>query len=162
MITIAKTSGSFWQYHKDDPNDTKSKFLLIQIQDKSNRKNTGNTKDVQIAMPFKYLSNFWKALDIPLINFEVNITLTCSEKCVITNSIDARTFEITDTKLYVPVVNLSTQYNTKLLEQLKPGLKRKIIWNKYQSNVPTQAKKQYLYYLIDCFQGANRLFGFLI
>ena len=53
MITIAKTSGSFWQYHKDDPNDTKSKFLLIQIQDKSNRKNAGNTKDVQIAMPFK-------------------------------------------------------------------------------------------------------------
>ena len=76
MITIAKTSGSFWQYHKDDPNDTKSKLLLIQIQGKSNRKNAGNTKDVQIAMPFKYLSNFWKALDIPLINFEVNITLT--------------------------------------------------------------------------------------
>ena len=74
MITIAKTSGSFWQYHKDDPNDTKSKFLLIQIQDKSNRKNAGNTKDVQIAMPFKYLSNFWKALLELLIQLLVHFT----------------------------------------------------------------------------------------
>ena len=125
MITIAKTSGSFWQYHKDDPNDKKGKLLLIHIQGKSNRKNAGNTKDIQIATPFKYLSNSWKTLDIPLVNFEMNLILTWSGKCVITNSTDARTFEITDTKLYVPVVTLSSQHNAKLLEQLKPGLKRK-------------------------------------
>ena len=61
----------------------------------------------------------------------------------------AATFSITDKKLYVPVVTLSTQDNTKLLEQLKSGLKRTINWNKYQSKMSTERKKQYLDYLID-------------
>ena len=65
-------------------------------------------------VPLKYLSNFWRTLEMPLINCEVNLTLTC----VITDSTDVGTFEITDTKLYVPVVTLSTQENAKLLQQL--------------------------------------------
>ena len=69
------------------------------------------------------------------------------------------TFSITDTKLYVPVVTLSTQYHAKLLEQLKTGLKRKINWNKYQSKISRERQNQYLDYLIDpSFQGVNRLF----
>ena len=84
-------------------------------------------------VPLKYLSNFWRTREIPLINCEVNLILTWSLACVITNSTGAGTFEITDTKLYVPVVTLSTQDKSKLLQQLKSGFKRVISWNKYLS-----------------------------
>ena len=70
---------------------------------------------------------------MPLINCEVNLILTYSKDCVITNPTGAGTFEIKDTKLYVPVVTLSTQDNAKLLQQLKSGFRRTINWNKYQS-----------------------------
>ena len=70
---------------------------------------------------------------MPLINCEVNLILTWPSTCVITNSTSAGTFEITDTKLYVPAVPLSIQDNSKLLQQLKSGFKRVINWNKYLS-----------------------------
>ena len=70
---------------------------------------------------------------MPLINSEVNLILTWSSTCVITNSTGTGTFEITDTKLYVPVVTLATKENVKLLQQLKSGFKRVINWNKYLS-----------------------------
>ena len=73
---------------------------------------------------------FWRTLEIPLIYCEVNFILTCSSTCVITNSTDAGTFAITDTKLYVSVVILSTQDKSKLLQQLKSGFKRVVNWNK--------------------------------
>ena len=82
-------------------------------------------------VPLKYLGNFWRNLDVPLINCEVNLILTWSSTCVITDSDGAGTFAITDTKVYVPVVTLSTQENTKFLQQLKSGFKRVINWNKY-------------------------------
>ena len=68
-------------------------------------------------------------------------------------------FEITETKLYVPVVTLSTQDNAKLLQQLKSGFERAINWNKYESNIKTFAQKRYLNQLINpSFQGVNRIF----
>ena len=77
-----------------------------------------------------------KTLEIPLINCEINLILTWSINCVIVSSNVANqnaTFPITDTKLYVNVVTLSTQDNSKLLQQLKSGFKRVINWNKYLS-----------------------------
>ena len=65
---------------------------------------------------------------------EVNLILTWWSTCVISNSTIAGTFTITDTKLYVPVVTLSTQDNAKLLQQLKSAFKIAINWNKYQSD----------------------------
>ena len=82
-------------------------------------------------IPLKYLSNFWRNLEIPLINCEVNLILPWSATCVITNSTSAGTFEITDTKSYVPVVTLSTQDNSKLLQQLKSDFKRVINWKSF-------------------------------
>ena len=63
---------------------------------------------------------------MPLINCEINLILTWSSTCVITNSTGAGRFTITDTKLYVPVITLSTQDNAKLLQQFKSGFKRTI------------------------------------
>ena len=59
-----------------------------------------------IMVPLKYLSNFWRTLEMSLINCEVKLNLTWSSTCVITNSTGARTFAIIDTKIYVPVVTL--------------------------------------------------------
>ena len=96
---------------------------------------------------------------MPLINCEVNLELAWSKDCVITNSTGEVKFQITETKLYVPVVTLSTQDNAKLLQQLKSGFKRTINWNKYESNIKTFAQNRYLNHLINpSFQGVNRLF----
>ena len=110
-------------------------------------------------MPLKYLSNFWRTLEMPLINCEVNLILTWSPTCIISAAIGETKFKITDAKLYLPVVTLSTQDNAKLLQQLKSGFKRTINWKKYESNVKTFAQGRYLNHLINpSFQGVNRLF----
>ena len=98
-------------------------------------------KEVEIAVPLKYLSNFWRTLNMPLINCEVSLILTWSENCVIT-SIEKKergkintggdtsptnaTFKITDTKLCVPVITLSSENDKTILEQLRTGFKRTI------------------------------------
>ena len=85
-------------------------------------------------VPLKYLSNFWRTLEMPLINCEVELIYNWSANCVIIyTNVNNRvpTFTITETNLYVPEVTLSTQDNAKLLPQLKPGFKSTISWNKY-------------------------------
>ena len=107
----------------------------------------------------KYLSDFWRTLEMPLINCEVNLILTWSSTSVITNSTVAGTFEITNTKLYVPVVTLSTQHNSKLLQQLKSGFKKVIKWNKYLSKPELLRRNPNLNHLVEpSFQGVKRLF----
>ena len=129
----AKTSRSLWQYFRDEPDDdlkdSESFKSKIKITEKT--PNNGNEKDVEIMVPLKYLSNFWRTLEMPLINCEVNLILTWSSTCVFTNSNGAGTFKISDAKHYVPVVTLSTEENAKLLQQLKSDFKRVINWNKY-------------------------------
>ena len=140
-----KTSGSLRQYYKDDPNDviTQSKLFKSKIKITGKNPPAGNTKDVEIIVPLKYLSNFWRTLEMPLINCEVNLILTWSKDCVITNSTGEGKFGITKTKLYVPVVTLSTKDNVKLLQQLQleSGFKRTINWNKYMNQVQKHMHK---------------------
>ena len=109
----SKTSGSLWQYYKDEPNDNlaNSESFKSKVKITGKTPNNGNTKDVEIIVPLKYLSNFWRTLEMPLINCEVSLFLTWSSTCVITNSTGEERFTITDTKLYIPVVTLSTQDN---------------------------------------------------
>ena len=99
---------------------------------------------------------------MPLINCEVNLILTWSSTCVliVTNTQNQNaTFVKTDTKLYVPVVTLSTQENTKFFQQLKLGFKRVINWNKYSSKPELLAQNPNLNHLVEpSFQGVNRLF----
>ena len=96
---------------------------------------------------------------MPLINCEVNLIFTCSKDCVVINSAGAGNFTITETKLYVPVVTLSTEYNAKLLQKLKSDFKRAINWNKYESGVKKFLQIRYLNYVINpSFQEVNRLF----
>ena len=132
-----KTSGSLWQYYKDDPNGniTQSESFKFKIKITGKTPAAGNTKDLEIIVPLKYLNNFWRTLEMPLINCEVNLILTWLPTCVISSATGETKFKITETKLYIPVVTLSTQDNAKLLQQFKSGFKRKINWNKYESNI---------------------------
>ena len=157
----AKTTGSLWQYFKDDPNDNlaESESFKSKIKITGKTPNNNNVKNIDIMVPLKYLNNFWRTLKMPLINCEVNLILIWSSTCVITNSNGAGTCAITDTKLYVPVVTLSTQENTKFLQQLKSGFKRVINWNKYLSKPELIRRNPNLNHLVEpSFQGINRLF----
>ena len=84
----SKTSGRLWQYYMDDPNDnlTDTKSFKSNRKITGNTPNNGNTKDVEIIVPLKYLSNFCRTLEMPLINCEVNLISTWSKYCAITNS----------------------------------------------------------------------------
>ena len=169
----AKTTGSLWQYCKDIPARNANGDIAIFAENnttdsfKFKAKITGQTgidgtKDVEIMVPLKYLSNFWRILEIPLINCEVNLIVTWSSSCVLISTAiqnQNATFAITDTKLYVPVVTLSTQENTKFLQQLKSGFKRVINWNKYLSKPELLPQNPILNHLVEpSFQGVNRLF----
>ena len=134
--------------------------------------------DVKIVVPLKHLNDFWRHLDIPLINCEVELILTWFKNCVlidkstreanyganpvvyeIDNPEDA-TFKITDIKLFVSVVTLSKENDIKLLEKLKTGFKRTNKWNKYRSQMSIQPQNNNLNYLIDpTFTNVNRLFA---
>ena len=169
----SKTSGSLWQYCKDIPavdnNNAIVNFAENNLTDSFNFKvkmtgQTGDdgTKNVEIMVPLKYLSNFWRTLEMPLINCEINLILTWPTNCFIVSTNIANqnaTFEITDTKLYVPVETLSTQDSSKLLQQLNLGFKRVISWNNYLSKAELLRRNPNLNNLVESsFQGVNRLF----
>ena len=84
----SKTFGSLWQWYKDEANDnivdsesSKSKRII-----KGKTPTDRNRKNAAIIVPFKYLSNFWRTLEMPLINCEVDVILTSSKDCVTTKS----------------------------------------------------------------------------
>ena len=192
-----KTIGSLYNYYRDElTNDDNDKFANINVVNseafKYKNKITGNTYNVnagadgydvnkngtqkiELAIPLKYLGNFWRALNIPLISCEVFLELKWNKNCVITSlerrQVDAgrpvvrdnaptgATLSITDCKLYVPVVTLSKDDEIKLSTNLKSGFKREIIWNKYRSQMTTEAINNNLNILIDpTFTNVNRLF----
>ena len=171
--SYVKTTGSLWQYCKDVPsrNDNNQiiNFAANNLTNSFNFKakitgqtRNNGTKDVEIMVPLKYLSYFLRTLEMHLSNSEVNLILTCSSTCVlIATGVQNQnaTFAITDTKLYVPVVTISTQENAKFFQQLKSGFKRVINWNKYLSKPELLAQNPNLNHLVEPnFQGVSRLF----
>ena len=152
-----------------DNNNTIVNFAENNLTDSFNFKvkmtgQTGDdgTKDVEIMVPLKHPSNIWRTLELPFINCEINLILTWSTNCVMVSTKVANqnaTFEITDTKLYVPVVTLSTQDNSKLPQQLKYGFKRVINWNEHLSKPELLRRNPNLNHLVEpSFQGVDRLF----
>ena len=176
----SNTSGSLWPYCKEIPainnngaivdfngaNATDSfnfkTKITGQTADNNNNGNIAGRGDVEIMVPLKYLSNFWRTLEMPLINCEIKLLLTWSRDCVIIyTDVDEQnpTFTITETNLYVPVVTLSTQDNAELLPQSKSGFKKPISRNKYLAKPELSAQNPNLNHLIEPrFQGVNTLF----
>ena len=171
-----KTSGSLFNYYRDEPKEhtigAGNNAINISIRNSKSFKTkiTGSLdagedekEDIKFAIPLKYLGNFWRSLDIPLINCEITLILSWYETCVLVgkalrNAPDPQPnpaiaaiesprdtkFEITDCKLYVPVVTLSFENDNKLLVQLKSGFKSSIKWNKYISQMSNKNKNNKL------------------
>ena len=134
--------------------------------------NNSGKKSIELAILLKCFGNFWRALNIPLISCEVSLEVKWNKTCVITSqqigvNLDGgntaaptgATLTINDCKLYIPVVTLSKDDEIKLLTNLKSGFIREIIWNKYRSQISTEATNNNLNILIDpAFTNVNRLF----
>ena len=190
-----KTIGSLHNYYRDELSDDAddNNFDNIKVVNsntfKYKNKITGNTynvdagaqgydvnkngtQEVELAIPLKYLGNFWRALNIPLISCEVSLELKWDKNCIITsleqrdigggnrdNALTGATLAINHCKLYVPAVTLSKDDKIKLLTNLKSGFQGEIIWNKCRSQMTTEAINNNLNILIDpIFTNANRLF----
>ena len=192
-----KIIGSLYNYYRDeltyDDNDNFANRNVVNSEAfKYKNKITGDTYNVdagaqgydvnkngmqEIELPklLKYLGNFWRVLNIPLISCEVFLELKWNKNCVITSlgqrQVDAgppvvrdnaprgATLAINNCKLYVPVVTLSKDDEIKLLTNLKSRFKREIIWNKYRSQMTTEETNNNLNILLDpTFTNVNRLF----
>ena len=118
----------------------------------------GTVNVEEVAVPLIYSSNFSRSTEMPLINSEISLMLIWSENCVICKEHRVTVFPITDTKLFIPLVTLSTQDNLKLLKYLRLVFTWITYCNKYQSKVSMQVQNQCLDYLIDPnFQEVNKL-----
>ena len=158
------TSGSLWNFKRneiegdvnltiDNVSSIKYKANLI-----GNTENNRIKNGVKIAVPLKYLSNFSRSLEMPLINCKIEFSLGWYEECILSNAGTAATFKITDAKLYVPIVTLKTEDNTKLSKLLSEGFKRPIYWNKYKI-IFKNYNNEYIRERLDAsFQGVNKLF----
>ena len=176
-----KTIGSLYNYYRDELSDDADddNFNNIEVVNSKtfkyknkiiNNTNNAGTKDIELAIPLKYLGNFRRALNIPLISCEVSLELKWDKNCVITskeqrdigggnrdNAPTGATLAITNCRLYVPEVTLSKDDEIKLLTNL--GFKRQIIWNKYRSEMTSEAVNNNLNILVDpTFTNVNRLF----
>ena len=155
------TTGSLYQFKRDGPPANNTNVNA----DNSKYKSIDGVNNVKLVVPLKYISNFFRSLEMPLVNCKVDLELTWIKDCVISSANAAAntvvSFEITDTKLYVPIVTLSTRDNSNLTKQLNEGFKRTVHWNEYKA-VPdagaTAAADPYTRTLDASFQGVNRLF----
>ena len=142
------TSGSLWGFERDEivsnadvTRDNSASWFRNKVGLITNTKADG-INGLKIAIPLKDFSNFWRSLEMPLINCKVKLSLKWFESCVLTTAVigananatgaDSATFKITDAKLYVPIVALSTEDSTKLVKQLSEGFKRSVYWNQYK------------------------------
>ena len=110
----------------------KSSFLKPLTDD-----DNGLFKNMKIAVPLKYLSNFWRSLEMALINCKIHLKLNWIEDSVMSTIADT-TFKTTNTKLYVLIVILSSKNNVKLVKLLEKGVKRDVYWNEYQTKTETR------------------------
>ena len=167
------TSGSLWQFKRDEiinnadvTNDDNAPSFKYKASLIGNTETNGTKNGIKIAVPLKYLSTFWRSLEMPLINCKVEISLKWIENCMLTTA-TAATFKITDAKLYIPIVTLKTEDNTKLSKLLSEGFKRPIYWNEYKVidnkvvEIAANNEENYIRELLDSsWQGVKRLFVF--
>ena len=139
------TSQSLSQFKRDevpandadltDTNSDSFKYKAALVGKPTNAVNNTNSsvQNAKIVVPLKYLSNFWRSLEIPLINCKIHLELNWIEDYILSRAGDSAKFKITDSKLHVPIVTLSTKDNVKLTKQLSNGFKRSAFWSSYQT-----------------------------
>ena len=172
-------SATLYQYKRDEPpailannlaTNTSSSFKYkVDLLGNPVVDNNIATLNVKVVVPLKYLSNFFRSLEMPLINCKIKLNLTWKKECVLspdndvaaTNLANNPVFIINDTKLYVPVVTLSKEDNKDFIEQQNKGFQRSIYWNEYKTKELTENADAHVFKYISLnpsFQGVNRLF----
>ena len=136
------STGSLYQFKRDEPPDDNANVgnattSLVYKSKLIKGTDDNNVNNVKLVVPLKYASNFFRSLELPLVNCKIDLELTWHKDCMISSANAAAgqvvSFMITKTKLYVPVVTLSTKDHTNLTKQLNEGFKRPIYWNQYVS-----------------------------
>ena len=171
------SSATLYQYKRDEPPDdinnnlatnTSSSFKY-KVNLLGNPNIVGNVarRDLKIVVPLKYLSNFFRSLEILLINCKIKLNLTWKKECVLSTDDDAANaannpvFIINDTKLYVPDITLSKEDNKDFIDQQNKGFQRSIYWNEYKTKEQNENADNNVFKYINLdpsFQGVNRLF----
>ena len=163
------SSATLYQYKRDEPPEDDAVAVLTadnSISFKYKIKLLGNVTEVAgnaagVRRIFKYLSNFSRSLEMPLISCKIKLNLTWKKECVLSTGNGDAVFIINDTKMYVPVVTLSKEDNKDFIEQQNKGFQRSIYWNEYKTiEINENADANVFKYinLDPSFQGVNRLF----
>ena len=166
------SSATLYQYKRDEPpeDDTvadltadNSSSLKYKISLLGNPVVANNIAriNVKVVVPLKYLSNFFRSLEMPLINCKIKLNLTWKKECALSTDGGNAVFIINDTKMYVPVVTLSKEDNKDFIEQQNKGFQRSIYWNEYKTKEINEDADANVFKYINLdpsFQGVNRLF----
>ena len=159
----ADSFGSLYQFERDEsPMNDNNNSLNVALDNSTSFKyktsllgkaddvdgNDRSLKNTKIVVPLKYLSSFFRSLEMPLINCKIHLELNWNNDCVkygadtFAGGDNANNREITlqiiNTKLYVPIATLSTKDNVNLKKQLNEGFKRSVYWNEYKSKIETK------------------------
>ena len=166
------TSATLYQYKRDEPPEANA-IADLTVDNSSSFKykisllgnpvvdNNIARRSVKVVVPLKYLSNFFRSLEMPLINCKIELNLTWKKECVLSTDDGNAVFIINDTKLYVPVVTLSKEDNKDFIEQQNKGFQRSIYWNEYKTKEINENADANVFKYINLdpsFQGVNRLF----
>ena len=166
------STATFYQYKRDEPpeanaiddltanNSSSFKYKISLLGD---RNVVGGIVrlNVKIVVPLKYLSNFFRSLEMPLINCKIKLNLTWKKECVLSTVVGDAVFIINDTKMYVPVVTLSKEYNKDSIEQQNKGFQRSIYWSDIKTKEINEDADANVFKYINLdpsFQGVKRLF----
>ena len=166
------SSATLYQYKRDKPpeasaindltTDTSSSFKYkVELLGNPVLDSNIAKRSVKVVVPLKYLSNFFRSLEMPLINCKIKLNLTWKKECVLSTDAGNAVFIINDTKMYVPVVTLSKEDNKDVIEQQNKGFQRSIYWNEYKTKEINENADANVFTYINLdpsFQGVNRLF----
>ena len=166
------SSATLYQYKRDEPPEANaiddlttntSGSFKYKVSLLGNPVVVGNIarRNVKVVIPLKYLSYFFRSLEMPLINCKIKLNLTWKKECVLSTDAGDAVFIINDTKMYVPVVTFSKEHNKDFIEQQNKGFQRSIYWNKYKTKEINENADANVFKYINLdpsFQGVNRLF----
>ena len=166
------SSATLYQYKGDEPPEANaindltadnSSSFKYKVSLLDNPVLDGNIakRRVKVVVPLKYLSNFFRSLEMLLVNCKIKLNLTWKKECVLSTDARNAVFIINDTRMYVPVVTLSKEGNKDFIEQQNKGFQRSIYWNEYKTKEINENADANVFKYINLdpsFQGVNRLF----
>ena len=159
------SSATLYQYKRDEPNNSNSlKYkikLLGNVTEVTGDVACARRLNVKVVVSLKYLSNFFRSLEMRLINCKIKLNLTWKKECVLSTGAGEAVFIINDTKMYLPVLTLSNEDNKDFIEQQNKGFQRSIYWNEYKTKEINEDAGANVFKYVNLdppFQGVNRLF----